>query len=488
MLPSRSATRVFARRYGIAFGIAALFMVVSVVAVNYVINTKLNKITRVKVATAPSPPQGANYLVIGSDTRAFVQNAGEAQAFGNAQNTSGQRSDTMMVVHVEPGAKRTLVVSFPRDLWVDIPGQGMSKINGAFNTGPDKVLETLKANFGIAINHYVEVDFKSFQGVVHAIGSVPTYFPYPARDLKTDLAVSFPGCVRLDGHDSLAYVRSRALEYLNVDTHKWVSVDVIPDISRIDRQQSFIRALAGLAVAKSLNDPLTANEITDRVVENLKVDQGLSKDEILTLVDTFRTINPHDQTALDMRKFPYKAGPDQAGQQVLYPDDSPNNNWHDMAALLQDFTGNVARPQTAQPSNTKVRVLDASGVDGSAQVALKELVKLGFKQGGTGTDPRGTVAGTEVHYRDGAADAGKLVLSYIQPTARLVADPGLKGADVSIVLGTDFAAIVKPAAAPTGTSAGTGTPTLAGGSGGSGAAPSTGANQLGTPAPKRPPC
>jgi len=77
------------------------------------------------------------------------------------------------VTLIEPGAHRTFVVSFPRDLWVRIPGVGMAKINAAFNTGPDKVIETLKANFGVDINHYLQVDFQSFQGIVRAIGSVP---------------------------------------------------------------------------------------------------------------------------------------------------------------------------------------------------------------------------------------------------------------------------------------------------------------------------
>jgi LCP family protein required for cell wall assembly len=484
MLPSRSAARVFAQRYVIAFGVAAVFMVVSVLAVNYVIDRKLDKIHRIKVATAPSPPNGANYLLIGSDTRAFVHNAGEEQAFGGKKETSGQRSDTMMVVHVEPGAKRTLAVSFPRDLWVDIPGQGMSKINGAFNSGPNKVIETLKSNFGIEINHYLEVDFKSFQGIVRAIGSVPTYFPYPARDLKTNLGIRFPGCARLDGPTALAYVRSRALEYLNVDTNKWVSADVVPDISRIARQQSFIRGLAGLAVAKSLNDPLTANEIADRVVENLKVDQGLSKDEIFSIVEAFRAINPDDQSALDMRTFPWEAGPEQGGQSVLYPKDP---DWRATAALLQDFSGDTAGPRVVEPSNVKVRVLNATGVGGTAKAALREFVKLGFERGGTGNDPRGTIGLTEVRYRPGAEEAGKLVLSYIQPAARLVADPELRGVDVALVLGSDFAAVVtSPSTGPSVPTGGT--PSSPAPSTSGGVTPIAGASQLGEPAPKKPPC
>jgi LCP family protein required for cell wall assembly len=484
MMPSRSTTRVLAQRYGIAFGISAVLMVLAVVAVNYVINDKISNIARIKVHTAKPPPQGANYLLIGSDTRAFVKNVGEQQAFGSAQDTGGQRSDTMMILHVEPGARHTLVMSFPRDLWVNIPGVGMSKINGAFNYGPDKVIETLKANFGVEINHFIEVDFKSFQGVVRAVGSVPTYFPYPARDLKTNLFVRETGCVRLDGPASLSYVRSRELEYLNVNTHKWIAADAIPDISRIARQQSFIRSMAGLAVAKSLNDPLTANEIADRVVENLKVDQGLTKDEILTLVDAFRTINPNDSSALDMRTLPWSPGPKQSGQDVLYPKEP---DWHASVALLKDFSGRAA-PATVRPSSTKVRVRNASGLGGAATGALDELAKLGFQRGGSGNDARGTIAATEVRYRPGAIDAGKLVLSYIQPDARLVADPAITGVDVVVVLGTDFAAIVKPPTAATSSPGAPGATLDGGGGGGLTPPPIAGASQLGSAAPKNPPC
>ncbi len=319
MVFSRPSVRVFGARYGVAFVVTAVLMVLAIITVNLVIDQQLGKITKIKVATADPPPNGANYLVIGSDTRSFVENEGEKEAFGSKESEEGQRSDTMMVVHVEPGSQRTLVVSFPRDLWVDIPGQGMAKINAAFNVGPDKVIETLKTNFGIEINHYLEVDFKSFQAIVREIGSPPTYFPYAARDTKTNLKVPYPGCVRLDAPSALAYVRSRALQYYSQVEERWVDVDIIPDISRIDRQQTFIRGLAALAVARSLNDPLTAYDITKRVVTKLKADESLENGEILDLVATFRTINPEDQSALDMRTFPWEGGTEVDGQSVLYP-------------------------------------------------------------------------------------------------------------------------------------------------------------------------
>jgi LCP family protein required for cell wall assembly len=477
--------RVFAGRYAIAFGFAAVFMVLSVIGANYVYDTKIDKIGRVKVKTAEPPPEGANYLLIGSDTRAFVDNGGDANAFGTPQSETGQRSDTIMVIHVEPGAKKTLLVSFPRDLWVDIPGQGMAKINAAFNTGRDKVIETLKANFGIEINHYLEVDFKSFQGIVKAIGSVPTYFPYPARDLETNLTIRFPGCQRLNGPDSLAYVRSRSLQYLNLNTKEWVSADTIPDINRILRQQAFIRAMAGLAVAKSLNDPFTALEITDRVVENLKADDGLTRDDINSLVEAFRTVNPNDQSALDMETLPWVAGPKQNGQDVLYPDDPA---WREMAKRLGEF-GTVATTSSVAPSSVKLRVLNGTGATGAAEAALKELTKIGFKKGGVGDDARGSVAVTEVRYARGAEEAGKLVLGFVDPTARLVLDPTLEGADVALVLGADFKSILVPVSttATTAVPAESGGPTLIAPEGLT-PAPIANANDLGEPAPKNPPC
>ena len=306
-------------------------MVGAVITVNYVIDTKLDGVARVNVATADGSAQGGNFLIIGSDTRAFVANKADDQAFGSESTEGGQRSDTMMVVHVDPSAKRTLVVSFPRDLWVDIPGVGMSKINAAFNSGPDKVIATLKKNFGIEINHFVEVDFKSFRGIVDAIGSVPVYLPYPARDEKTGLYVPVPGCVSLNGEAALAYARSRGMQYYSRPKARWFKADAVPDIDRIKRQQEFVRRLMGVAVAQSLNDPITANDVAGEVLKNLTIDDGLSKDDIFALIDAFRSVNPDDSSALEFETLPWENGPNQHGLSVLYPKDP---DWRSLVARL----------------------------------------------------------------------------------------------------------------------------------------------------------
>jgi LCP family protein required for cell wall assembly len=492
MASRRSPLRAFVGRYSIAFGVAAIFMGGAIFTVNYVIDEKLDAVDRVDVTVAEAPPEGANYLLIGSDTREFVGNEAEEEAFGTTADAGGQRSDTMMVLHVEPDAQRTLAVSFPRDLWVDVPGVGGSKINSAFNEGgPDAIVNTLKDNFGVEINHYLEVDFKTFKGVVNAIGNVPVYFPYSAKDEKTGLYVTLPGCPRLDGAAALSYVRSRGLEYYSIPRQKWVKADAVPDIDRIARQQDFMRKLAGLAVQKSLNDPLAANEIADEVLENLKIDEGLTKDDIFALIDAFRTINPNDQTSLEFQTLPWEEGPSQDGQAVLYPNEPDASA---MIARLMDFSGNQASSgRNVPPGDIKVQVVNGSGREGEASAALSELKALGFKGAGIGNDERGTVATTEIHYKPGAQDKAKTVFRYITPDARLVEDDDLKGADVSVVLGANFASIQRPsdqtssttaATTPATTPADSTTPASAAGT----PAPISDESQLGDPAPKAPPC
>jgi LCP family protein required for cell wall assembly len=320
MRTRRGAARAFTGRLGIALTTTAILMIGAVLAVNYVIDVKLSAVARVGLHTAGSSGTAMNFLVVGSDSRAFTAgNKTAQQQFGNESGNGGQRSDTMMVIRVDPDHGRTLVVSFPRDLWVNVPGQGMQKINAAYNAGPQRVIDMLKQDFNISINHFVQVDFKSFQGVVNAIGTIPVYVPYEARDDKTGLYQPVPGCEMYSGADALAYVRSRELQYYSPVRQRWLPADAVPDINRIARQQQFIRRLAEIAVKKGLNDPLTGNAILNRVLENLTIDSALTKSDILTLVDAFRHISPTDSGHVQFSTMPWGEGPTQGGgQSVLY--------------------------------------------------------------------------------------------------------------------------------------------------------------------------
>lgn len=319
MARRRGAVRIFAGRMVVALCVAASCMVGAVLAVNYIIDAKLSHVSRVGLRTAAATGGPENFLVVGSDTRAFTNGSSQLQSqFGNESQNGGQRSDTMMVVRIDPGHSKTVVVSFPRDLWVQVPGIGLSKINSAYDAGPQRVIDMLKQDFNISINHFVQVDFSSFQGVVNAIGSVHVYVPYQARDTLTGLYQPIAGCQAFDGADALAYVRSRDLQYYSQRRGEWLPADAVPDIDRIARQQQFIKTLAGVVVHDSLSNPLTANTIVDHVLEHVTVDSSLSKSDVLDLVDAFRSINPNDTGHVQFATMPWVEGPNQAGQQVLY--------------------------------------------------------------------------------------------------------------------------------------------------------------------------
>jgi LCP family protein required for cell wall assembly len=341
----------------------------------------------------------------------------------------------MMIVHVDPKRKRNLVVSIPRDLVVDIPGRGSQRVNAAFNDGPQKVIDTVKANFGVRIQHYVEVDFAAFQGIVNAIGKVPVYFPYPARDRKSGLDVPAAGCQALDGHQALAYVRSRYLEY-RIDG-RWQDASPRADLDRIDRQHEFVRKLADTAVRAGMSNPLTASRIVDRIVAKLTVDTKMSRGDLLGLVNAFRKVDPNAPGALEMVTLPNEPGGG-GTLQLKQPDADA------MLARLRDDGKHHAAVASVKPGDVRVQVLNASGVTGLAGRTLDELERAGFVGAGAGNTSRAT--GTSVRYASGAADKAALVQARLG-RGELLGDDALGAdADVVVVLGSDATGTAAPAA------------------------------------------
>jgi len=446
--PRRASGAGFVRRYALALGVVVAVVVAGIVGVNLLVSQKLASVTKVNLQLSTPPSGGANYLLVGSDSRSFVDNSTEQQQFGSEQGNNGQRSDTIMVLHAEPNGS-SLLVSIPRDLWVSIPGQGMAKINAAFNYGPQKLVDTIQNDLSVPINHYVEVNFVTFQKIVDAIGSVPVYFPAPTRDSFSDLNIPLPGCYHLDGAQALAYVRSRDTEVLDPTTRTWKSLDAVPDIGRIGRQQVFIRQLATLALNSVLSDPLKASSLVDSVTTNLTLDDGFSNGNLFALVNAFRKVDPSDPSQVQSTTLPWQTGPDQGGQQVLYlkqPDAGQ------VLSELRDFssTPSAGTPGATPPSNAPsassvhVRVLNASGVSGAAARTLATLEQHGFVGAGTGNAP--LLASSEIRYADGAGPAAHLVAGYL-PSASLVTDRTV-GSDVVVVLGRNFSGLGTPTSAP----------------------------------------
>lgn len=437
---STSSARALFSRYVVALVVsfallAGVFVAIDVTRANILSRSRSIDGLKTQVV-APDAP--ANFVIVGSDSRSFVSDAADAQAFG-AKDTSA-RSDTLMVVHLDPRSRRAYVVSFPRDLWVEIPGRGKAKLNSAYNDGPQAVIDTLEQDFGIPVNHYLDVDFATFRDAVNAIGSVKVYFPAPTRDRYSGLTIPDAGCVPLNGDQALAYVRSRYYEQLGRDGvwHR----DPLSDISRIGRQQAFLRKLAGAAVADTSANPLDVLDLASSVMSNVRRDPQLTDEQLLGFVSAFADINPYDTNAIEMVTYPWTSGPDQDGQSVLYPD---NGKGAAVLARLRDAAGSASRAASdVAPSSVSLRVLNGSGADGAARTALAALRTAGFVGSGAANADR--VDHTEIRYRKGSIDKAHLVNSYLAGVGTLIEDPTLQNVDVLVTLGPDFTAVTAPGA------------------------------------------
>jgi LCP family protein required for cell wall assembly len=229
---------------------------------------------------------GTNYLLVGSDTREGLE-GGEA-GISDGEFPGGQRSDTMVILHT--GSDGTKLLSVPRDLYVEIAGTGESgKINGAFNGGAPRLIQTISENLDIPIHRYVEVDFLSFGGLVDALGGITVDFPNPAYDPNTGLMITEAGPQELNGEQALQYVRSR--HYHEVIDGVDQGEDPTADLGRIQRQQAFLRA-----VFEKLGDtknPITLARTLSSTADGLRIDDEMGLFDAIRLAWTLRGgLNP----------------------------------------------------------------------------------------------------------------------------------------------------------------------------------------------------
>jgi LCP family protein required for cell wall assembly len=429
----------FLGRFAVALVVVVVLTVTAVSSAYWVAARKVSKVATIKIDPALLEP-GNNFLFVGSDTRAFIKRNTDEKHFGSANEQTGQRSDTIMVAHVDPKHGTGYLVSFPRDLWVDIPGIGGAKINAAFNAGPQRVIETLEHNFNIPISHYLEVDFAGFQKIVDALGTIPIYFPTPARDQKTGLDITKAGCWHLHGDQALAFVRSRYYEsYVNGE---WRS-DPTSDLGRIQRQQYFLRTVAQQTLHKSERAPWRAPAILDQMLASMQRDQKLGLNPLRALANAFRggTGTLQTVTLPTNRQFIN-------GQDALVLDDAKAAP---MLARLRGELDNAvaAAPKGVTPKSVTVAVQNGSGRAHAGGDALTALHGLGFPTVTPATNAdRSDYAVSEVRYAPGAENKGRLVLAQLGGAGKLVpldAAPG--NADVLLVVGRDFTSIAAPTTA-----------------------------------------
>jgi LCP family protein required for cell wall assembly len=154
-----------------------------------------------------------NILMVGSTSRCAL--AVQSQAFGIcSEGVNGVNSDVVMILHLNPSTHSVSILSIPRDLFVpNARKEGANKIDAALYEGPSQLVDAIQEDFGIPIQHTVELNFDSFMNVVNTLGGIKMYFPEPVYDAYSGLNIQTTGCIALNGTQALQVVRARHLQY-----------------------------------------------------------------------------------------------------------------------------------------------------------------------------------------------------------------------------------------------------------------------------------
>ena len=409
---------------------------------------KFSQAKSVRVSLDDALPGSMNILLLGSDSRAFVDDPADKSSFGDTRAVGGQRADVIIIARVEPKTRRGVLVSIPRDTLVRLPKyKGLQLINQSFEDGPQGVIDAIKSNFGVPINHYAEIDFAGFRAMVDAIGGVRMYVPAPSRDRPNDpknggtgLDIKTAGCQTFNGTQALAWVRSRYFQYY--EAGKWRS-DPTADIGRITRQQDFIRRLMAQAVQKGALNPLRASHLADAAMANLTVDSTFNVKDALRLVQAFR---PVGAAGIEMVALP--TGPSAPpGRQRR----RRSRSWPGSGVRCSPPPAGGQRrakaPKVA-PGDVKVRVLNGSGAPRVAGDSSADLAAAGFSPAGSGDADNFGYAKTEIHYAAGAQAKAALLARYLGGVGKLVADSTIRGTDLVLVVGGDWKGVIRTGVRP----------------------------------------
>jgi polyisoprenyl-teichoic acid--peptidoglycan teichoic acid transferase len=440
----RRARRTWGQRILLSLLVVLALVAGSAATVAGYLGHKLDQITYVRVDLTPPPPPGEprNYLIVGSDSRDSLVGSEpdtvpdiDSGAFtGDGSVGSGQRSDTIIVMRVDPGTEAVDVLSIPRDLWVTIPATGREqRINAAYGGGPQELIDAIEENLDLPVHHYVEVDFLGFAGLVDAVGGVPMWFDTPVRDTRSGLHVATAGCHLLDAQSALAFARSRHFEY-QTESGRW-SVDGTGDLGRISRQHVFLRRAIDQVSDLGLTDARTLNRLLDVGVNSVTLDRGLGVTQLRDLAQRF---SDFDSDALRTHALPTTPFRTSGGAAVLRLEEA------EAQPALNVFRG--LPPGTIAPVNVQaVTVLNGTGVEGQAALVADALRQVGFGIVETGNveeaSAEAPLARTTIRHHPDALHEADLLERHLTSGADLVVDRTLDEGEVVLEVGADLTTI-----------------------------------------------
>jgi LCP family protein required for cell wall assembly len=282
------------------------------------------------------------------------------------------RSDTIILVNIDPVEKTARMISIPRDLKVIIPGFGAYKINAAYafgdfnedvpGRGPGLMMRTIETNFGINIDYFAEVDFNGFIKIIDTVGGVTLNVPYPIRDNEYPapnnqyMRIYFaPGWQHMNGDRVLQYARTRHDD---------------GDGRRSARQQQVLLALQEQALSLDLitKAPELIGEIGDTVRTDLSSSQALQLARLATDIDQSKI----EQISLESALITWEI------DEFYFQGD-----WAAIGDIMSRFTGeNIVPPMSALANpryDTTISILDGTLIPGLGGRVLEVVQENGFE-------------------------------------------------------------------------------------------------------------
>jgi len=412
------------------------------------------------IPTSEAPDAGGlkpeNILLIGNETRQGLTPY-EQKLFGASLTYSGTLADIIMLLHLDPATRSASLLSIPRDLFVPMPAGSavgnFQKVDAALNNGadgPNNLIAAIQEDFGIPVNHFVELNFNGLINVVNAIGGINVYFPDPVFDAESLLDIPTPGCHHLNGFYALTLVRARHLQYEPPGMHAPVAdwpYDPESDLARIQRTHTFLKIVVDKVKKEGLASPAHALGFINAIVGDVTMDQGL-KNELVSLVVHYRHINVNGVPELTLPTSPvnnyYYDGYDIGD--VLFPvepDDLNTIRQWDASSL----------PSPVAPKS--VSVVSIAGSAQAAAAAGQALASDGLHVASTaaGAVPAATTE-TYVVYRPGEVADALYVMKYLSGPVMLQVSPSQPAGTVQVQLGSVVKVASKPAASSASTTAG----------------------------------
>ena len=431
----------------------------------------LNQVDRPEsfVQTDTSP---TNLLIMGSDSREGDGN----DSYGDA---GGARSDTTLLVHLYNGRKDAVVVSIPRDSWVEIAGctrpDGSTtrpyetKFNAAFAFGgPVCTIKTVEKLTNVRIDNFVVVDFKAFKTVVDAIGGVEVCLTSPAYDPvvpgRGGSGLNLPaGYSNISGEQALAFVRARE------------SLGDGSDISRIERQQQFIGSMIrGMTEKGLLTNPQMIYRVLGAITSSIQTNPEFA--DVKTLQDFALSLGGLSPSRITFVTVPFEF----RGTGNVYWTAETDDLWEAirMDQLISDEeavvapsaagspTENVVAPK---PSAISLSVLNATNTVGLAKTAADAIESDGYNVIKVGNSTKRLTA-TEILYKSSEFEEAKALAaaygvtnltkddSLVSPIVLLVATDWKNGKVVSSAASTASKSptpTLTPSASPSASSEGT---------------------------------